>query len=454
MTLVRKADYKPQVMKMRDRALKFHLENPLMTASELVSRLSLTQMEVKNLYRKVVLSEGIQAYINSPFYQWRIASRFAANIIKDLSGDTSYWNKLMRHEPVMSRTLELHPTLGTCEYRCAMCLWSGGDKRFIKGDATGSQPLKAKEWSKILEAAYRMGTKRVLLSGGGEPLLNPDLFKVIESARRLGMKVSLYTNGFRMDRLNSYEWQQVMKLGWIRFSVHSPVPKTYANIVGMPYKREPLDCIANNIKKLLFRREKKRIGVQVGMAFVIQSQNYNQIRKMAEFAASLGVDFLDIRQDSVNISKPLSFKQWATVVAQLRTVRQRAIKGNYGITQISIADSLTAIINGKLIEPPRAKECFSKIYRPVISPFGVMTPCDLKAEPKFFNADYVLGRPAVESLDLVVKRFQSRKIRPNCEECMPSGRVGNAICHKIFEDYKDGILPNEQPFVLLYESKP
>ena len=431
---------------IKDKALKFHLENPLLSASELARKLGFTLRQVKEVYREIRLNKKIQNYINSPFYQWRIASRFAAEIIRDLSGEKTYWDKLISHRPVISRTLEIHPTLGTCEYRCVMCLWSNRNLRQAE-NFQRDYPLRAKEWSKILKTACKMGTRKVLLSGGGEPLLNPEVFMVIESAWRLGAKINLYTNGLNMYRLSNYDWQQLLRLNWIRFSVHSPASETYANIVGLPYERKLLIQVIDNLKELLFRKRKGKLKMKVGIGFVIQLQNYKQIYEMAEFAASLGVDFLDIRRDDANISKRLTLNQWAIVISQLKLIRQRAVNGDYGVTQISIADSLTALINGLELKVPKAEECLSKIYRPVINPFGVMTPCDLRAEPRFLNMNYILGKLAVEPLQLVVKRFQFRKIRSNCKVCMPSGRIGSAICRKIFKDYEDGILPSEQPFL-------
>jgi len=431
---------------IKDKALRLHLENPLLAGSELARKLGFTMRQVRNVYREIRLNKKIQNYINSLFYQWRIASRFAAEIIKDLAGDKTYWYKLISHRPVLSRTLEIHPTLGTCEYRCAMCLWSDRNPRRAENFQRDC-PLRVKEWSKILKTACQMGTRKVILSGGGEPLLNPEVFRVIESAWRLGAKINLYTNGLNIYKLSNYDWQQLLRLNWIRFSVHSPVLETYANIVGLPHERNLLNRVIDNIKELLFRKRKGKLKMKVGIGFVIQLQNYHQICKMAEFAAGLGVDFLDIRRDDANISKPLTLGQWAIVISQLKLIRQKAVDGDYGATQISIADSLIALINGVKLKVPRAKECFSRIYRPVITPFGVMSPCDLRAEPRFLNMNYILGKPAIEPLHLIIKRFQSRKIRSNCKVCMPSGRIGNAICRKIFKDYEDGILPSQQPFL-------
>src|SRR6266536_736212 len=73
----------------------------------------------------------------------------------------------------LSATVEIHPSKGTCNYACAMCLWS--DKHtltYAERGLTADGLLTAQDWRRVLRELRQGGTTTLVLSGGGEVLLN------------------------------------------------------------------------------------------------------------------------------------------------------------------------------------------------------------------------------------------------------------------------------------------
>lgn len=126
----------------------------------------------------------------------------------------------------------------------------------------------------------------------------------------------------------------------------------------------------------------------MGIGFVTQPLNYDQVIAMADYAAGLGVDFLDVRKDEVDVTNGLTPEQIRTLRWQLHTVRATAV-----------ADSA-------------------------------------------FNLGVVSRQPLGELVAALPEQF----VPDRCAQCMPSSRTGNGVYHKLLTDLRDGVGLTEQPF--------
>ncbi len=238
-----------------------------------------------------------------------------------------------------------------------------------------------------------------------------------------------------------------MRIERLRLSIHSPLATTYDRITGLPTRLGALRRVVEQTARLLALRRELGGSVRVGIGFVIQPLNYEQILPMAQFAAELGVDFLDIRKDEVDVTVGLSADQLRSVAEQLASLRARALDGRYGATAMDLSDELVALTNGRPYIRRRGGECMAKYFRPTISPFGILAPCDLKAEPRFASSQFNLGSVGANRVLPVVDSMPARFIPNACEECMPSSRTGNAVYAKVLGDQRAGVGLEEQPFV-------
>jgi hypothetical protein len=74
-----------------------------------------------------------------------------------------------------------------------------------------------------------------------------------------------------------------------------------------------------------------RTGPRVGIGFVLQPGNHDQIEGIADYAARAGVDQLDLRKDEVDVTERLDPARLAEAATQLRRARQHAAAGRYGV---------------------------------------------------------------------------------------------------------------------------
>jgi MoaA/NifB/PqqE/SkfB family radical SAM enzyme len=424
-----------------------HLMEPTTTAANLAGTSGATVDQVRAVYRFLRADPAVQALVRSAFYPWRLAHRTGAAVVAEWLADPDRPRRLIAGEPVLSSTVEIHPSIGTCAYQCAMCLWSDKDElTYRRRGLTGAGLVGTRAWVEILGDLADRGVGTVVVSGGGEPLLNPCLADILGHARRLGLLVHVYTTGFNLPEEGPL-WAELAAVERVRLSIHSPDPDTYSKLVGLPPRVRALERVSANIGRLRDHRERLGYSGSLGIGFVLQPLNYHEVESMAAYAAQLGVDFLDIRKDEVDVTAELSPIQRQQVLEQLRRVRAAAVSGAYGTMVVDLADELVTLVNGATASSRRrTDECRAKYFRPTISPYGLLAPCDLKAEPRFAGGGLDFGLVAPGRLDQLVATLTDRHVPDACEQCMPSSRTGNAMYAKLLADIRAGVPVADQPF--------
>ncbi|WP_327149521.1 radical SAM protein [Nocardia sp. NBC_01329] len=416
-----------------------HLATPSTAAVRLAADLEVDLGMVRAAYRHCRTSIAVHDLVNSNYYPHRLRWAAAASTITEWQRNPDRPALIAAHEPAMSETVEIHPTRGTCNYSCAMCLWSDQKEltyttQFL--DAGGL--LSAHEWIRVLGDLRDGGVRRVVISGGGEALINPELPDILTAAADLGFDIHVYTTGFSI-RSGTPLFAALLRCHRIRFSIHSPDPITYDRIAGTRPQQRALHRVVENLAAL---RTARSDGLRLGMGCVIQPFNIEQITEMAAFAANAEADWLDLRKDEVEVTNSLDGMQTARLREQLRALRAAPPAG----TRIDLGDELVAIANGSTPQRARTRECMARYLRPTISPYGLLAPCDLKAEPRFAQGGYDLGNIKRSRILDVVTTSAQRPIADDCDQCMPSSRTGNAVVHKLLDDLAAGLTLDEQPF--------
>lgn len=420
------------------------LIDPVLPAVELAVRTGSTVDAVLDAYRVLRSDPRVADLVSSLFYARRLQWMSGAATVADWMAEPGRSAALLAGQPVQSRTVELHATRGTCGFHCAMCLWSDQEElTYANRGLRAGGLLSTADWCRLLDQLHAGGTRTVVLSGGGEALLNRDLPLLLAHARDLGFRVHLYTTGFNMPPERIDLWSELARIERIRFSIHSPRKATYDAITGLPPRLRSLGRVRDNISRIL---EQRCTTLRVGIGFVTQPLNVTEIVAMADFAAELGVDFLDIRKDEVDVTAALDDSQINSLTDQLREVRDVAVAGGYWPMWLDLADELVALANRERICRPRTPECLAKYFRPTFSPFGILAPCDLTAEPRFADGELNLGNAGHTPVADLVTSLASRHVPDACAQCMPSSRTGNAVHHKLLDDLRAGIALADQPF--------
>lgn len=93
-------------------------------------------------------------------------------------------------DPVVSLPIVTLLAFSRCNCRCAMCdIWK----------EKTSTALSARDVESLVGDLVRLGTRRVVLSGG-EPLMHPDLFGLVRPLREAGLGLTLLSSGLLLER--------------------------------------------------------------------------------------------------------------------------------------------------------------------------------------------------------------------------------------------------------------
>ncbi len=238
----------------------------------------------------------------------------------------NFRKKAIKQLPVLDANLKkvtegpvsvvIHPT-NACNAKCPMCRYA--DLRA----ANESIPLD------VLMRAIRdlgeMGTKSIVISGGGEPIIYNGLSEVIEVASSLGIKIGLVTNFIRVS-------EKLMKaivdnLSWIRISVNAATAETYKLVQGMEPKVFPK--LIENIRTLVEQRNERHAKLIIGASCIVQKGNCREVGDFLDLCTDLGVDYAFYRP----------VQKWSPTASLMA--------GSLGLTKSDI-DEMRSIVQQKL----------------------------------------------------------------------------------------------------------
>lgn len=206
-----------------------------------------------------------------------------------------------------------------CNHACTWCMFrkpAGGDGLVEQFDfrVKLSRPVLLRA---VADAA-RTGAVQIEFAGGGEPLLNRHTLEALALAQELAagrpaghrnaLKVTLTTNGSGLT-------PEVAALcDSIRVSLNAGTAKqhTATNHGGQPGHPGDWESILHRIADAVPARRG-----DIGLAFVVDHENYQDILPFCHIAAGLGVDFVHIRP---------AFYWEADLDAQVRAVMPQALK--------------------------------------------------------------------------------------------------------------------------------
>ena len=162
-----------------------------------------------------------------------------------------------------------------CPLRCGYC------SNPLQLDP-GRTELSKAQWMNVLVQARALGVLQVHFSGG-EPVLRPDLPELVAVARGLGMYTNLITSGVglspvRLDRLVA------AGLDHVQLSVqHADAPAADA-IAGL----------RAHDQKITVAAQVRATGLPLTVNVVLHAANVDRLLDIADFAAGLGADRLEL----------------------------------------------------------------------------------------------------------------------------------------------------------------
>jgi len=168
-----------------------------------------------------------------------------------------------------------------CNERCKFCAYR-------MKDYPSNQLFNEKNvlsYPKIVEtidSLSELDVRAIQYTGGGEPLVHPYIKDVFEHSVKKNMEIALVSNGLALND----ELCELLgdKSSWVRISVDCSNRDTYSSLRGV--NTSCFDRVIDNIKSLV-RHNKNSI---IGVGFVVEKENYEQIYDAAKLFKDLGVN--------------------------------------------------------------------------------------------------------------------------------------------------------------------
>lgn len=205
-------------------------------------------------------------------------------------------------------------TTNSCTDRCPMC-FTEKTRRNEGFHQTLDVDIALKR-IKELRNRYEDTFKMVSLAGPGEPLNLRRINELIAGCNNLGTAVRVYTSG---KRLSDPEIRRglLAETKLVRVSVDATCEETYRKVHGVGGFKERIE----GIRKLINERAQRGSETLIGLHFVIQMDNKNEIVKFAEMARDMGADYVVYSQETFGkVRGGFSLDDYNKVVEDLELV--------------------------------------------------------------------------------------------------------------------------------------
>ena len=197
-----------------------------------------------------------------------------------------------------------------CNQKCSFCAYRMPDY-LSNQNFDERQILSYEKIIETIDCFVDMGVKAVQYTGGGEPLVHPKIKDIFKETKARGLDFSLVSNGMALDE----ELCDILgDASWVRISMDSASSDVYSMIRKVPHKM--FDRTKNNIATLVKYRRSSIIGI----GFVVNRENYQEIYEAAVMAKELGVDNFRISAAFT----PMGFKYFDTFLEEAKDLAKKA----------------------------------------------------------------------------------------------------------------------------------
>lgn len=259
-----------------------------------------------------------------------------------------------------------------CNMKCLHCWYSAGTP--FEGE------LKTNAWLNVIDQCSDFGMFYVTLNGG-EPLMRSDIWEIIEYLEKTRLHWRLFTNGSLLNYEHIQKLADSDYLLTVQISLDGLTPNSYAGLRGV----NCLEKVVDNIKKLV------REGVPVEISSVVYCGNYDELPRIIEFAASLGVPLAI--DNILPIGRGLDLWKEGKAIWLSDEERDRL---NELAREVGLPTSIKSVKFGR--EHVSGIYCRGADAYIHVGPRGELVPCQFGLLPPFYK-DFKV--PNIRDMDLV-----------------------------------------------------
>lgn len=436
--------------------------DPTRSSRDLAENFALSRDELIRLYRIIRSMPGIQDLwtFESPlrrrvsFLRRELLPENAPTLLSMFTGETCLPNHV-----------EFHPAL-MCNLRCRACpntlSDSNGDWHFLGYPELG-EPLNAERMRLIQKMFLEMGVASFSFGGGGEPSLSELTLQGIAHLRGQSERaeISLYTNGIFPESWGAEAFATLVTcLNKIRFSIDAADAQGWSQYKGRP--PEFFEVLWKNIEDVVRAGRQRGGTARIGASCLVSDVSYRNVEAFLTRARDAGLDFCDIKEVETCFGEKSEFNAKGPEFRDFfDDLMARVRNGYFAPMDVVVDDRLLAQENAGGESHP-ATRCWVSIRGRMLTvgPYGEMYPCSDAANPGSQERralKHAIGQlTAFDSLETLSPQFtalwseslawRTSLSRSDCAYCVPSHTNYNLACEKLFEDWKFGIMPEDQPF--------
>ena len=175
-----------------------------------------------------------------------------------------------------------------CNVGCIYCIG------VTQGGMTKGEMIQPDALLRFIDDCGRLGVRAIAFIGDGEPTLNPAMYDSISLAKRVGVDVGVGTNGLLLDMSRADEL--LRDSSFVRINLSAGDAESFRKIHQVPASK--FEMLLEKIRAMVEIKRKNNYECTIGIQMVLIPENFDQIIKLAELGADLGVDYLQIKQCS------------------------------------------------------------------------------------------------------------------------------------------------------------
>ena len=436
---------------------------PTRLSGDLAEELSLTREELVRLYGIIRGARKIQDIwtFDSP-----LRRRVSFLRRELLPGNLADLKAMFKGDVRLPNHVEFHPAL-MCNLRCRACpnckSDSNGEWHFLGYPEIGS-PLNVDRLRLIQDMFLGMGVESFSFGGGGEPSLTDLTLAGIAHLRERSERaeISLYTNGIFPASWAQKEFAILVNcLNKVRFSIDAADAQEWSQYKGRA--PEFFEILWQNIAKVIATRKQTGGEARIGASCLVSNSSYRKVEAFLLRAKETGIDFCDIKEVETCFGEKLEFKVKDSESKQFfDALMARVRNGDFAPMDVVVDDRLLAQDENQGAMSSTATRCWVAIRGRMLTvgPYGELYPCSDAANPGSQERRKLEGKigqlTAFDSAADLKAEFhalwsaslswRTSLSRANCAYCVPSHTNYNLAVEKLFEDWKYGIKPEDQPF--------
>ena len=220
--------------------------------------------------------------------------------------------------------IRIKPT-NACNHNCNYCHYGSGQYLELDGVDRRNQ-IPWDKMQEIIEDIGAMRVKAVTFSGGGEPLVYTHIVPTMKKIIEKGIDISIITNGHKLRD----EIAEVLTAAkWVRISIDSANMETYSKVRGVSLNAFSEVC--NNIMEFA---KKKSPSCELGINFVINSENADQVYDAGKLMHDLGVNHIKYAARITTDVKGYHESFREKVIEQIQKVRNQFERPGFSVINL------------------------------------------------------------------------------------------------------------------------